>query len=65
VAPSQRHHHGSPPRLRDRLRAEHQLASDALERGWDREVDRHQRIADRIGCLLSELGERYDPQDTP
>ena len=36
------------PRLRERLRLERQLADDAEDRGWDREVDRHQRIADRI-----------------
>ena len=45
------------PRLRERLKIERQLASDAEERGWDREVDRHQRIADRIICLLGELDE--------
>jgi hypothetical protein len=50
------------PRLRERLKIERQLASDAEEHGWDREVDRHQRIADRIICLLGELGE---PRDTP
>jgi hypothetical protein len=45
------------PRLRERLKVERQLASDAEERGWDREIDRHQGIADRIICLLGELGE--------
>jgi hypothetical protein len=35
------------------------------ERGWEREVDRHQRAADRIRDLLSELGEPCDPQDAP
>lgn len=38
--------------LRERLCLERQLADDAEERGWDREVDRHQRIADRIRGLL-------------
>jgi hypothetical protein len=51
------------PRLRERLCLERQLADDADERGWDREVDRHQRIADRIRGLLRELGEPCDPQD--
>ncbi len=50
------------PRLRERLKVERQLASDAEERGWEREADRHQHIADRIICLLGELGE---PRDTP
>lgn len=53
------------PRLRERLCLERQLADDAEERGWDREVDRHQRIADRICGLLSELGEPCDPHDAP
>jgi hypothetical protein len=51
------------PRLRERLCLERQLADDAEERGWDREVDRHQHIADRIRGLLSELGDPCDPQD--
>ena len=40
------------PRLRERLCLEHQLAADAGERGWQREVERHQRIVDRIRGLL-------------
>src|SRR6266566_8264115 len=44
------------PRLRERLCLEHQLAADAEDRGWQREVDRHQRIVDRIRGLLAELG---------
>jgi hypothetical protein len=54
------------PRLRERLCLEQQLAGDAQIRGWDREVDRHQRTTDRIRNLLSELGEPCDtPEDTP
>lgn len=49
------------PRLRDRLCVERQLAADAEARGWEREVDRHQRVADRIVGLLDELGESHDP----
>lgn len=45
------------PRLRERLCLERELADDARERGWEREVDRHQRAADRIISLLAELGE--------
>jgi len=53
------------PRLRDRLCLERQLAGDAQIRGWDREADRHQRTADRIRSLLSELGEPSGrPEDT-
>jgi hypothetical protein len=44
------------PRLRERVCLEQELAGDARERDWDREVDRHQRIAGRIRGLLSELG---------
>ncbi len=50
------------PRLRERLHVERQLADDARARGWDREVDRHQRVAERLRGLLTELGE---PCDTP
>ncbi|MBD3006420.1 hypothetical protein [Streptomyces sp. 5-10] len=45
------------PRLRSRLAREHQLAQDAVERGWPREVERHNAIADRIRSLLADLGE--------
>jgi integrase len=46
-----------PPRLRTRLARERQLTQDALQRGWPREVERHNAIADRISTLLAELGE--------
>src|SRR3984885_8999355 len=45
------------PRLRERLCLERQRADDARERGWEREVHRHQRVAERIHGLLAELGE--------
>ncbi|WP_236581605.1 tyrosine-type recombinase/integrase [Rhodococcus sp. T7] len=45
------------PRLRARLATEQTLIADAVERGWDHEVERHQRTADRINALLSDLGE--------
>ncbi|MGW4212677.1 tyrosine-type recombinase/integrase [Lentzea sp. NPDC004789] len=45
------------PRLRERLCVEEQLTTDAHTRGWEREVDRHQRTADRIRQLLDDLGE--------
>jgi integrase len=47
------------PRLRERLGVEEQLALDAEERGWGREVERHQRLAERICNLLDELGEPH------
>ncbi|KPI04489.1 integrase family protein [Actinobacteria bacterium OK074] len=47
------------PRLRERLCVERQLAADAEARGWEREVDRRQRTADRITSLLDDLGEPH------
>ena len=44
------------PRLRDRLEVEQQLIDDATARGWQREIERHQRTADRLTALLQELG---------
>lgn len=43
------------PRLRQRLATEHTLIADATARGWDREVERHQRTADRLTALLADL----------
>jgi hypothetical protein len=35
-------------------------------RGWDREIERHHRIAGRIRTLLADLGEPCgSPDDTP
>lgn len=50
-------------RLQDRLQREQQLTDDARERGWDREVERHRRVAERLRCLLRELGEPDFPID--
>ncbi|MER5689271.1 site-specific integrase [Streptomyces sp. NPDC002205] len=49
------------PRLRSRLAREQQLAQDAVERGWPREVERHNAIAERIRGLLADLGESTEP----
>ena len=49
------------PRLRTRLVTEHTLIADSVERGWDREVERHQRTVDRINAVLSDLGEDRQP----
>ena len=43
------------PRLEERLATEVQLISDATERGWVREVERHRCTAERIRALLTEL----------
>lgn len=54
------------PRLRERLCTEQQLAADAEDRGWAREVERHERTAGRIRTLLDELGEpAHSENDTP
>lgn len=44
-------------RLRDRRKLEIALAADARERGWSREVERHNGIANRIERLLVDLDE--------
>ena len=44
-------------RLRDRRKLEVALAADARERGWSREVERHNGIANRIERLLVDLEE--------
>jgi integrase len=49
------------PRLRERLCMEQTLAADAETRGWVREVERHERTADRIRSLLLDLGEPAEP----
>jgi hypothetical protein len=46
-----------------RLQLERQQADDAEERGWDREIERRQRIADRSHAQLTELGEPAGPPD--
>ena len=53
------------PRLRERLCLEQQLAGDAQARGWEREVDRHQRVVERISSLLSDLGDPSAPPEGP
>ncbi|MGH2637917.1 MAG: hypothetical protein ACRDF4_01305 [Rhabdochlamydiaceae bacterium] len=52
------------PQLRRRRRREHQLVEDARERGWQREVERHQCTIRRIEDLLRELGESLDEAET-
>ena len=43
------------PRLAQRRRLELTLVQDAIERGWNREVERHQSTADRLQHLLDDL----------
>jgi integrase len=48
------------PRLCERLCVERQLIADAEARGWEREVERHQRTADRLSSLVDDLGAPHD-----
>ena len=43
------------PRLRARLDREDQLVADAQQRGWQREVERHQATKRRLEQLLHDL----------
>jgi site-specific recombinase XerD len=51
---------GHAPRIRRRWHREQQLINDALERGWNREVERHEAFARRCVELLAELGQTLD-----
>ncbi len=51
------------PRLAQRRETELALVQDAVERGWDREVERHQRTADRLAQLIADLQPTLDAQD--
>jgi len=44
------------PRLRNRRRRELDLIADAANHGWEREIERHHSIAQRIEQLLADLG---------
>lgn len=48
------------PRLRRRRKRELELIEDAISRGWQREVERHQCAVQRIEQLLADLGEPID-----
>lgn len=53
------------PRLRARRNVEQALATDAADRGWDREVERHRRTSERIKKLLTDLDQPLtDPADS-
>lgn len=58
-------HHHTPvrPRTARTPQRRMQLAADARTRGWNREIDRHQRIADRIHCFVARL--REDTEQAP
>jgi hypothetical protein len=49
------------PRLRARLCREDELIADARERGWPREIERHQATKRRIQQLLTDL-ENVSPE---
>ena len=51
------------PGLVRRRQVELNLVQDAVERGWDREVERHQRTANRLEDLLTDLGHTPTEQD--
>jgi site-specific recombinase XerD len=52
------------PRLPERHNTELQLAAQAAEHGWPREVDRHQATARRLAQLLADLGQPLNLTDT-
>ncbi len=49
------------PRLQARLDREDELIADARERGWEREIERHQATQRRIRQLLADLNEPGPP----
>jgi len=51
------------PRLRRRRRQELNLIEDARQRGWDKEVEPHRCVVNRIDQLLKELGESIEGQE--
>lgn len=50
------------PRLRARRELEFELIEDAVSRGWEREVERHQCTVKCLEQMLKELGEPIDDQ---
>jgi len=50
-------------RLRERRKLEVSLAADARERGWQREIERHNGVAARIERLLVDLDEPVEAGD--
>lgn len=48
------------PRLRRRWQREQDLIQDAEQRGWPKEVERHQAMQARLEALLADLGEDLD-----
>lgn len=51
-------------RLRVRRALELELVEDAKTRGWEREIERHRRTAQRIEQLLHDLGEPIEEEAT-
>lgn len=51
------------PRLRERRRAERDLVRQAQAHGWESEVRRHERLAQRCAELLTQLGEPLNGVD--
>lgn len=44
------------PLLKEKYETELQLITDAKDRNWDREIQRHERVSDRIKDILKDLG---------
>jgi integrase len=53
------------PRLRQRRKVELELIEDAIKRGWQREVERHQCVVKRLEQLLADLAEPLDGPEAP
>jgi integrase len=51
------------PRLRRRRRMELELVEDAHAHGWQREIERHQYVIQRLEQLLADLGEPIDGRE--
>ncbi len=51
------HHQRLRPTPARRLGVEEQLIADATERGWAREVERHETTRGRLQARLNELGD--------
>ncbi len=44
------------PKLLEKYKIELQLIKDAQERGWQKEIDRHTNVAQRVKQIVRDLG---------
>ena len=56
------HHQRLRPPPHERVAVEEELINDATSRGWDREVERHTAVRDRIQALLVQLDQSKTDQ---